>query len=473
MKTLLRIAHYTTIFSFILLFSCKQSPSASNNEGDLTEQEDSVVTETSMKVPDWVKNANIYEVNLRQYTKEGTIAAFEKHLPRLKNMGVDILWFMPIYPISKTKRKGSLGSYYAISDYTEVNPEHGTKEEFKALIDKIHEMGMKIILDWVPNHTGWDHKWIKSNPEWYTKAETGDTITHTVNTDWYDVADLNYDAPGLRKAMIEDMQYWVRDMDIDGFRCDVAGMVPGDFWVQLRPELEKIKPVFMLAEDDEHTDFFNTCFQMNYAWAGKDLFRKVAEGKADATDVDKMLKKYKTENPAHAIKMYFITNHDENSWNDFPKVLGAAEDALAVLAFTFDGMPLIYSGQEAGLYQRIAFFDKDQIDWKDFPKQDFYTKLLELKHKNKALWNGIHGGKLVKISTGNDKKVYAFTREKDGDRVIVFINLSGKNQEIKADLSGIEGNYTNVFARTTNDLDKELSLTLKPWEYAVFANNEF
>jgi alpha-amylase len=460
--------YFNLLLVFVLfLASCKQAkgPSEANKDAQPT----TTSTTTSMKVPDWVVNANIYEVNLRQYTKQGTIRAFEAHLPRLKEMGVDILWFMPIYPISKTNRKGALGSYYAISDYTAVNPEHGTMDDFKALVKKAHEMGMKVILDWVPNHTGWDHKWIKGHPDWYTKdPKTGEIIPP--NPDWTDVADLNYNNPDMRKQMIADMQFWLRDVDVDGFRCDVAGEVPGDFWVQARPELEKIKPVFMLAEDEDHPEFFNTCFQANYAWAFKGVMLNIVEGKANASAVDTLLAKYRQENPPQAIKMFFIINHDENSWHDFPKVLGNAEDAFAVLAFTMSGMPLIYSGQEAGALQRkLAFFDKDEIDWGNYEKQEFYKSLLALKHNNKALWNGTSGGKLEKIETGKDDKVFAFSREKDGDKVEVFVNLSGQSQTFTPQGDFFAGNFDNVLQKSSMMLVEGESLVLQPWGYLVLS----
>ncbi len=427
------------------------------------------------RVPDWAKNAVIYEVNLRQYTPEGTIAAFRHHLPRLRDLGVDILWFMPIHPISQTKRKGTLGSYYAVADYKAVNPEHGTLEEFKALVQEIHDLGMKVILDWVPNHTGWDHPWISQHPDWYTQDENGN-ILDPVNPEtgeswgWTDVADLNYDVPEMRLAMIEAMKFWVTECDVDGFRCDVAHGVPADFWVQATDSLYALEPLFMLAEAEVPELRNNGSFVMDYGWSFHHLMNEIARGEKNALDIERWLqedrKKY-----TQGYHMHFTSNHDENSWagTEFER-LGEGHKAFAVLAATFDGMPLIYSGQEAAFNRRLAFFEKDSIDWGDFPYTDFYRTLFELKHRNQALWNGKDGGELQRIPTGADDKVFAFLREKNGDRLVVVINLSPDTQTITLQGSAYTGEYTNVFARGTTTLLEDMMMTLDGWEYAVFSN---
>lgn len=433
-------------------------------------------TETPSEAPimeqgsDWAKNANIYEVNIRQYTPEGTFNAFAEHLPRLQKMGVDILWFMPIYPISEKRRKGELGSYYAISDYTAVNPNFGTMEEFQALVDQAHSKGMKVLLDWVPNHTGWDHRWIEENKEWYTLDENGEIIDAPEGTDWTDVADLNYDNQDMRKAMIADMKFWLTDVNVDGFRCDVAGNVPLDFWEQAIPQLREAEPnLFMLAEAEvpEHRNT-DGLFDMSYGWSFHNLLNEIAEGKKGADDIQAWYDNDRARfNKGY--HMQFITNHDENSWNGtIYERMGEAADAMAVMAFTYDGMPLIYSGQEAAMDKRLEFFTKDSIAWGNFEKEAFYAKLLELKHKNEALWNGAFGGEPVRLPTDN-QNVFAFKREKNGESVIVVINLSNQNQSVKVNTTNLSGEYANIFGNSTVTVSEDMETTLNPWGYVVLS----
>ena len=384
-------------------------------------------------VPDWAKSANIYEVNVRQYTPEGTFKAFAKHLPRLKEMGVDIIWLMPIYPISETKRKGSLGSYYAVSDYKGINPEYGNEMDFKKLVDEIHRLDMKIILDWVANHTGWDNPMMQEHPEWYTKNKKGEFQAPVA--DWSDVADLNFKDEGLQQYMIDALKYWVTEFDIDGYRCDVADMVPVTFWNKARKNLDAVKPVFMLAEA-ENPEHHKEAFDMSYAWEFHHLMNSIAKGERNAKDLDDYFKKNEERFPDNAYFMNFTSNHDENSWNGTTKErMGDAHKALAVLASTVPGMPLIYSGQETGLDKRLRFFDKDTIEWQqNHEMMEFYTKLLTLKKENPALWNGAEGGQMVKLKIAENDKVSAFVRTKYlADRtnyVMVLINLSNEPQEI-------------------------------------------
>lgn len=426
--------------------------------------------------PSWAKNANIYEVNIRQYTPEGTFVAFARHLPRLQAMGVDILWFMPIFPISEKKRKGALGSYYAVSDYTAVNPQFGTLEEFKALVDRIHGLGMKVVLDWVPNHTGWDHHWIEEHPDWYTRNEKGEIID-PINEKtkqphgWTDVADLNYSNPELRQAMIGEMKFWLTEAAIDGYRCGVAGEVPLDFWEEAIPALREVNPeIFMLAEAEVPAQRNKGLFTASYGWSFHHLMNDIAQGEATADSIDSWLKRDQGRFQ-RGYHMHFITNHDENSWNGtIGERMGNAADAMAVLAFTFQGMPLIYSGQEAGLDKRLRFFEKDTIDWEQYPLQEFYHTLLELKHRNRGLWNGDWGGQPLKLATGNPKDIYAFYREKAGDKVIVILNLSSEYQDIVLDNADVTGDYTNVFGNSTMTVTPKMMMKLNPWDYIVLSN---
>ncbi|MEM9820795.1 MAG: alpha-amylase family glycosyl hydrolase [Bacteroidota bacterium] len=464
----------------LLISSCQQNNSEKNKETsatDTTAAANSAADHAAdTDLPDWAVNANIYEVNLRQYTPEGTLAAFEKQLPRLKEMGVDILWFMPIHPISQAKRKGSLGSYYAVADYKDVNPEHGNLEEFKAFVNKVHAMGMYLIIDWVPNHTGWDNPWIKEHPEWYTQDKDGNIIdpidpSTGASWGWTDVADLNYENKEMRAAMIDAMAFWLTDVGIDGFRCDVAHGVPNDFWVEANQSLKKLKKVFMLAESDKPENRNSGGFHMDYGWPFHKLTNDIAAGKKDALAIDE----YWKENQATYQKgfhMHFTSNHDENTW--VGTVFDRYKDGhktFAVLTATFDGMPLIYSGQESGNDKRLKFFEKDVIDWKDYSYADFYTQLNQLKKRNKALWNGSYGGAPKRIATGKDKNVYAFMREKDGDKVVVVLNLSGEEQDIVLEGDAFAGTYNNIFAKKDIQLAANMGMRLGAWDYLVLSSN--
>ncbi len=386
----------------------------------------------------WSRSANIYEVNIRQFTKEGTIKAFAAHLPRLKKMGVDILWIMPVQPIGVKNRKGGLGSYYAVRDYTAVNAEFGTMEDFKAMTAQAHKLGMRVILDWVANHTAWDNAWVAQHNDWYKKNAKGEVFPVTFQEGggepeyWTDVIALDYTKPALWKGMTEAMAYWVREADIDGFRCDVAGLVPVAFWNQARVELDKIKPVFMLAEWAEPA-LHEQAFDMTYDWALADIFKKIGKGKADARDITAYITKPEKAFPKHAIRMLFTNNHDFNSWHGTDKELyGPAYQALAVVAATLPGMPLIYNGQESGLDKRLAFFEKDQIKWGNYPLAPFYANLLALKRNNPAMANGQYGAPATFVATGNDK-VLAYKRVLGTNVVSVVVNLSGATQTFTLD----------------------------------------
>ncbi len=450
--------------------------------------------------PEWLKNATIYEVNLRQHTPEGTFKSFIPHIKRLKEMGIDVVWFMPIHPISKKERKGSLGSPYAVSDYRAVNPDMGSMADFKAMLDAVHKAGMHLIIDWVPNHTGWDHKWITQHPEWYEQDAKGhiiDPIEPATGKSWgwTDVASLNYDNKEMRAQMIADMKFWIQDIGIDGFRVDVAHNVPVDFWVECSDALFAVKPIFMLAEA-EVPDLLNTgSFAADYGWAMHHVFNDIAatqgantdataklvqgnvvEGKKEqilryATDIDMALARIYKKNKK-GFKMHFTSNHDENAWAGTEMMrMGDGHLAFAVLAATFDGIPLIYSGMESGMNKRLNFFEKDNIEWGDYKYAGFYKTLFDLKHRNRALWNGEHGAILAKCMTNNDSNVYVFTREKDGDKVCVIINLSSKPQKFVFDGTGDHpGTYTDVFTGASTTITATQSMSLEPWQYIVLSN---
>ncbi|MCB0805609.1 MAG: alpha-glucosidase C-terminal domain-containing protein [Bacteroidales bacterium] len=415
--------------------------------------------------PEWSKNANIYEVNIRQYTPEGTFKAFETHLSRLQKMGVKILWLMPVHPIGVKNRKGSMGSYYAVKDYKAVNPEFGTMDDFKSLVREAHNLGFKVIIDWVANHSAWDNPWITEHPEWYSKDSTGNMIAPF---DWTDVADLNYDEPGLRDAMIDALKFWVKEADIDGYRCDVAGMVPTDFWNRARIELDSIKPVFMLAEA-EQVDLHETAFDMTYAWELHHIYNSIAKGEKNVNSLEQYFSKMDTTYPNEAYRMNFITNHDENSWNGtIEERLGNGAETFAMLTYTLPGMPLLYSGQETGLDKRLRFFEKDTIEW-DFnsPWMDFYTRMTSLKTQNQALWNGTFGGAFERLATSDEENILVFKRVKAGNEILVLANLSPDEHAFTINGEHPEGEFKNVLTGKEMPFEPEQKFNLGPWEYHI------
>lgn len=425
------------------------------------------VSKDQVMVPEWSNNATMYEVNIRQYTKEGTFKAFEEHLPRLQEMGVKILWFMPIHPISSEKRLGSLGSYYSISDYTEINPEFGTKEDFKRLVETCHEMGFKVILDWVANHTGWDHHWIQKNPDWYTKNAEGQ-IVYPEN--WADVADLNYENKDMKKEMLKAMEYWVKEFDVDGYRCDYAGGVPLDFWEEARTKLNKIKPVYMLAEDDRAMSFMKYAFNSNYGWKLYHDLNSIAKGTKNASTLTSYFKHTVKNYPEGTYPLHFIDNHDENSWNGtVEERMGASQKAMLALIFTAPGMPLVYSGQEVNLNKRLEFFEKDEIIWENFSNEELLTRLIHLKLENKALWNGDSGGEMEFLTSSNER-VLSYIRVKDDDKVVVILNLSDKEREFSVTMKEEFEGYNLMTSEKMLLINGMNTVKLGPWEFLILSN---
>ncbi|HNP17815.1 MAG TPA: alpha-amylase family glycosyl hydrolase [Fulvivirga sp.] len=443
---------------FILLFavstlSCNQQT-----------KENALTDVNEVKYPEKAKNMNIYEVNIRQYTPEGTINAFSTHLPRLKKMGVDILWIMPVQPIGVKNRKGPLGSYYSIQDYTAVNPHFGTIDDFKTMVKQAHDLGMAVILDWVGNHSSFDHEWTK-NTGYYNTDSLGN-ITWPAGTDWTDVADLNYDNAEMQQDMINEMKWWVTETDIDGFRCDVAGEVPMEFWNNAKDQLDSLKDLFMLAEWDEPR-MHDHAFHMTYGWGPHHWMNETAKGHIDVDSLESLLIGDIDRYGKAPFRMLFTTNHDENSWNGtvFER-FGEGHLAWAVFAFTVRGMPLIYGGQEAGLNKRLRFFDKDTIDFSQLPYAEFYGKLLALKHNNEALFNGEYGGDLNFINDGNNE-VTTYTRTKDENEVLVIINLSDKVQEVSYSDAALVGDYTDYLSGELFSINPNEKLTLQPYQYHI------
>lgn len=423
---------------------------------------------TELHSPEWTKNLSIYELNIRQFSQEGTFKAVEHRLDELKKMNVGIIWLMPINPIGEKNRKGSLGSYYAVKDYFDVNPEFGTKKDFKDLVDAIHAKGMFVIVDWVANHTAWDNVLVETNPEFYTKNKKGEFVPPV--EDWSDVIDLNYENKELWAYKIKALKYWVSDFDIDGYRCDVASMVPTPFWDAARVALDSLKPVFMLAEA-EMEEHHVKAFDMSYGWEMHHYFNEIAKGNKSAKDLVALINQEECRFPKQAYRMRFVDNHDENSWNGtMQERLGDATNALIVLSATLPGMPLLYSGDEAGMDKRLAFFEKDPIEWKDHPNRALFTTLFKLKKDNEALFNGAFGGDFEIIQTNNES-VLAFKRIKDANNVLVVINLSKENQK---EVFGNEWfgttTYYSVFGGYKTKMNAGLEVNLAPWEYHIWTN---
>ncbi|MFV0238209.1 MAG: alpha-amylase family glycosyl hydrolase [Flavobacteriales bacterium] len=394
------------------------------------------LNKTSFKQPDWVKNAVIYEVNIRQYSLEGTFNKVTEDLQRIKDLGVDVIWLMPIHPIGEKKRKGSMGSYYSVKDYKAVNPEFGTLDDFKSLVKKAHSMNMKVIIDWVANHTAWDNAWVEEDINRYTADSLGNRPIVPADTDWEDTADLDYANPSTRKSMEDAMLYWVKETNIDGYRCDVAGMVPLDFWKELRPKLDEIKPVFMLAEWGDPQ--IHEAFDMSYAWDFLHLMNDVAGKKKQIAEVKDYIAKRDSLYQEEDILMYFTTNHDENSWNKtvFQRY-GENHKNFATLAFTLDGMPLIYSGQEVGNKKELKFFEKDVINW-DADTDNlatFYKSLIQIYKKNPVFWTGKEKGAIEFIDSKN-KNVLIYRRMiSQGNPVAVIINFGTKKYEMPKEVA--------------------------------------
>ncbi|MFN8411822.1 MAG: alpha-amylase family glycosyl hydrolase [Anaerolineales bacterium] len=417
--------------------------------------------------PEWTKNAVIYQINTRQFTHEGTFKAAETHLPRLKDLGIDILWLMPIHEIGEKNRKGTLGSPYAVKDYYSVNHEFGTLEDLKHFVQAAHALQMRVILDWVPNHTAWDNVLTTEHPDWYTHNWKGD-FHPTPWWDWSDIIDLDYSKVELREYISAAMRYWVKEADVDGFRCDVAGFVPLDFWNTVRKELDSIKPVFMLAEWEDR-DLHTEAFDMTYAWSWYDTMLKIAKGEGDVN----LLFIYYSWNekafPSDIMRMLFVSNHDKNSWEGTQfEQFGDATEATIALSVVSEGMPLIYNSQEAGEARRLAFFEKDPIEWREHPIGNLYKKLFALKKKNSALWNAKWGARMIHVPNTAEKEVFSFVRQNEKDKVFAVFNFSTTTQKVKFHENLFHGTYTEYLSGKSTELTERSQVELKPWEYYIF-----
>ena len=413
-----------------------------------------------------IKDGVIYEANIRQYSESGKFHDFTKDIYKLKDLGVKIIWLMPIHPISKTNRKGTLGSYYSISDYKAVNPEFGNKDDLDELIKEAHKHDMLVILDWVANHTGWDHKWIENKPDYYTKNENGE-ITDPINPStgeswgWTDVADLNFDNMEMQNEMIEAMEYWVKEHEIDGYRLDAAHSCPASFWKKSIKRLKKIKNVLMLAESDGyHTGGFELIelFDMSYNWSGHHVLNRIYKKENNSEDLKININRNLNDYSSKHVLMNFTSNHDENTWAGtvFDRY-GDGAKTFAALTYFLPGIPLIYNGQEYGLNKRLEFFEKDFITKKQTDFYEFYSNLNSLKKENNLL--DIDSEIKFEIIETNNKNLICYKRTKNNDSMYFVANLSEESQEINTE-----------FSETLKSLNSDKMISLKknsldPWEY--------
>jgi len=417
------------------------------------------------KRADWAASTNIYEVNIRQYTQEGSFNAFAKSLPRLKDMGVEVLWLMPIHPIGKVNRKGTLGSYYSISDFKGVNPEFGTAADFKNLVKLAHDLGMKVIMDWVANHAAWDNVWTKDHPEYFVRDDEGN---FKAPYDWTDVIQIDHTNEAEQDAMIDAMQYWVTEFDIDGFRADLAHLTPLAFWKKARTAIEPLKAnLFWLAESEEID--YHEVFDTTFTWEWMHTTENYYKGKKGFNSLYDVLAKYDATFPETAHRLYFTSNHDENTWNGtgFDKY-GYMLKCLSVFSCTWNGIPLIYSGEEMPNNKRLQFFEKDTIAWTgEYQLHEFYKTLLTLRKTNPALRSGDPAVTTFHIITEGGKNVMAYLRKHDLNEVIVFLNLSKEPVSFVVKDLLINGHYTNVFNSSETYLQTGSFIKMQPWEYLV------
>lgn len=412
----------------------------------------------------WIKHTNIYEVNLRQYTAEGTINAFAAHLPRLRDMGVETLWFMPITPIAQKNKKGSLGSYYACSDYMSVAEEFGTLNDFKLLVQQAHSAGFRVILDWVANHTGWDHRWTVEHPEWYEKNEYTGDFKKASGMD--DIIELDFKNPDVRKAMIEAMAFWVKETGIDGFRSDLAFWVELDFWLEAKPELEKIRPLFWLGElDSLDNPEYMQVYDAAYTWKWMHAAEQFYKGSVSFGHLLHVLNQYRQ---APGLQAWFTTNHDENSWNgtEYEKY-GEMAKLMAVFSCTWPGIPLLYSGQEMPNQKRLQFFEKDAIEWQpEVNLHQFYQALFRLKKEHPAL---AVDASLEVMASDEGQKVLSFCRSAGDRQVAVVLNFSSEEKAVSL-ADKLTGSFAEIFSTETVDFATNKGLFLQPWSFLVLAN---
>ena len=424
--------------------------------------------------PSWAAKSVIYEVNVRDYSASGKLGAVTDDLPRLKKLGIDILWLMPIYPIGVTNRKGTMGSPYSVKDYKGINPDLGTAADLHTLIDTAHADGMHVVLDWVANHSAFDNAWALNHKDWYNQDSQGNP-TWPAGTDWTDVADLNYNNQDMRAAMLDAMKYWVTTFGIDGYRCDAAWGVDTAFWETAATQLRAIKPIWMVAETQDQADLLANAFQADYGWHFKDMLYGFGAGTGQKTDFSMTMNSQTMAYPAGTYPMLFITNHDENSWTgSLSTQFGKGAKTLSVLTFTVPGMPLIYDGQEVDSNKQLAFFEKDLIDWNLTSARSktaiaFYTKLISLRHKNPALWAGATGGSMTRYK--NDAtRIVSFSRQKGANKVYVALNISPLAVTANVQWGKDTKSYYRYSDGKLVKLPATQLVSLKPWGFEIYSS---
>lgn len=422
------------------------------------------------KHPEWSYSAVLYELNIRQFTEEGTLNAAIERLPFLRSIGIDAIWLMPIYPIGAEGRKGSLGSYYSIRDYKGVNPEFGTKDDFRAFVSAAHAMGIKILLDWVANHTARDARWITEQPaDWYERDENG---VAKVPWDWTDTAKLNYANHDVWLGEIDAMRYWVEEFGVDGFRCDMAMLVPIEFWQEASGELHKLKSdIFMLAEAEED-NLFDRAFNMSYQWNVHHIMVDIAKGARRVWDLRNAIHSERARYPREAMRMSFTSNHDENSWSGSEQSrFGAALEVMTALTFLMPStMPLLYTGQEVGYDHSFEFFERDAIPARVYHENrttELYRRLIALKHRERALDAGERGGDMIEIENNAKDCMITMVREVEGSRVVAILNLSPYTIHADFNTGIYAGTYRDAISGERVELSQHVERDLVPWQYQI------
>ena len=411
----------------------------------------------------WVRDAAIYEINLRQFTAEGTLVAAERHLPRLKALGIGIVWLMPIHPSGRLRSAGGLGSPYAVRDFRAVDPAYGTLADLRRFVATAHGLGLHVILDWVGNHSAWDNPLVAAHADWYQHGADGQ-LASPAWFGWSDVVQFDYRAPGLRRYMADSMAYWVRAADVDGFRADAAGMVPLDFWEATRAELDRIKPVFMLAEW-ESRDLSFKAFDMTYGWSWASALEKIAAGHGNLGELRTYYACDARFWPANAIRMLYVSNHDVIGGGTEFERYGPALHAAIALSIASEGMPLIYNGQEAGNRRRLKLFERDPITWRDDPEGRLYARLLAFRKAHRALWARPWGGPVAEVANDDHQHILSFSRSVAGDAVLAVFNLSPQSRATT--LKGVNGQWRDAMGQRDVPAGDALTLTMPAWSYRL------
>jgi glycosidase len=460
------------VLSCIVLMACEHPQDQKESEASKSSAKDMHQPQKYVKIkhPEWSKNAVIYQLNTRQFTEEGTFNAAQQELPRLQKLGVDIIWLMPIHSIGIKNRKGTLGSPYSVKDYYSVNEEFGDLNDLKEFVSAAHDLDMYVILDWVANHTAWDNNLVTEHPDWYERDHKGD-FRPTPWWDWSDIIDLDYSKTELRDYMAEALRYWVEEADVDGYRCDVAGFVPLDFWNRVRMELDEIKPVFMLAEW-ESRDLHASAFDMTYAWSWNEAVHKICTGQSDVNALFIYYSWNESAYPEGSMRMTFTSNHDKNAWEGTMfEQFGDGLEAAIALSVVGEGLPLIYNGQEAGNNKRLEFFEKDPIQWQAHPIGELYKDLFSLMKTNTALWHAQWGARMIKVPNNFEKQVFSFVRQNETDKVFAVFNFSDTAKTIEFRESLHFGTYQSFRDNEVVVFNENSTLYLKPWEFRIYTKD--